>query len=620
MGILQSGSIEHPQVQLSNNLKHQISQRVWKKLYLPLFANSILDVLISTGMIIKMVCVLVVWLHLRAGVSRSAANTILQAFQFIISTMIQLIEAALCSYGINIKLPEFKLPHDLCSAYGQTFPEPDIIRTACCPSCFALYSAPIPLKCQWKESPRSCACNTDLWKSQNTSRGPKLVPRQLYTTQSFDSWLSFFLSRQIIEDALDESFCPAWRDLTGLFSTARHLVFGIYIDWFNPFTNKIAGKHASCGAIVLYCLNLPPHLRYLPENTFIVGLTPPPNAPDMITISHIIEPLIDSVLKYATPPGQRLPTFRHPAGVWFQIKVAPLISDIEASHKAGGFMAHAQVWLNTATKSGRKAQAQSTGVRWTPLHHLPYWDPVKHVLLGYMHNWQEGVLKHQLHVLWAIGPQEGSQNTGQGIDEEEQWTETDVSESASELDELHREAAEAEAAPLHQNPSFSSQHSGRSSTLSRTPTQDEPHPYAFDMQDEDDEVTGDPDYIPDTKEHFTFMDAQLQAIRNCISNVTLPTWAQQPPTNLGEPSHGKLKAHEYLMLFSCIFPLIIPEFWHSETMTNLQHQHLQSFHHLVAATNILSSFKTSNASADEYTGHYIQYRMLCCKMDYKMVE
>ena len=87
-----------------------------------------------------------------------------------------------------------------------------------------------------------------------------MVPRRLYSTQSFDSWLRFFLSRQIIEDALDESFrqrrnstaalggdmhdvhdSPAWRDLTGLFSTARHLVFGLYIDWFNPFTNKIAG-------------------------------------------------------------------------------------------------------------------------------------------------------------------------------------------------------------------------------------------------------------------------------------------------------------------------------------------------------------------------------------------
>jgi hypothetical protein len=34
---------------------------------------------------------------------------------------------------------------------------------------------------------------------------------------------------------------PTWSDLTGLFSTACYLVFGLYIDWFNSFTNKIAG-------------------------------------------------------------------------------------------------------------------------------------------------------------------------------------------------------------------------------------------------------------------------------------------------------------------------------------------------------------------------------------------
>ena len=120
--------------------------------------------------------------------------------------MIQLIEITLCSSGVYVKLSGLELPRDVRTAYKQNFSEPDIIRTACCPSCFALYSAPVPLKCQWKESPRSRPCNTDLWKSQNTSKGPKLIPRRLYSTQSFDSWLRFFLSRQVIEEALDESF------------------------------------------------------------------------------------------------------------------------------------------------------------------------------------------------------------------------------------------------------------------------------------------------------------------------------------------------------------------------------------------------------------------------------
>ena len=46
-------------------------------------------------------------------------------------------------------------------------------------------------------------------------------------------------------------------------------------------------------------------------------------------------------------------------------------------------------------------------------------------------------------------------------------------------------------------------------------------------------------------------------IQSCIHDVQLLTWVQRPPSNLGEPSHGKLKAHELLVLFSVIFPLVI---------------------------------------------------------------
>ena len=133
-----------------------------------------------------MVCIFAVWLHV--------ANTILRAMALIISITMQLVEASLRSSGILVNLSNFDIPRDVRTAYSLQFLEPDIIQTACCPTCFSLYSQPILWKCQWKETRRARPCNTDLWKERNTPHGLKMIPRRLYTTLSIDSWLKYFLS------------------------------------------------------------------------------------------------------------------------------------------------------------------------------------------------------------------------------------------------------------------------------------------------------------------------------------------------------------------------------------------------------------------------------------------
>lgn len=210
-------------------------------------------------------CTLTVWLHLKAGLSRSAANIVLSAISLILSTTLLLLKVSLLAAELNVTFPTVNIPSDVRTAYKHYFSEPEIDRTVCCPQCFSIFPgnySDIPKTCQWKASPWSRPCNTELWKTQNTQKGPKLVPKCLYSTQSFDAWLKHFLSRKVIDDGLHASFhqrnsrtpasfggdmhdvqdSPAWKDLHNSGDSPHKLIFGLYVDWFNTFTNKIAGK------------------------------------------------------------------------------------------------------------------------------------------------------------------------------------------------------------------------------------------------------------------------------------------------------------------------------------------------------------------------------------------
>jgi hypothetical protein len=214
--------------------------------------------------VVELCILLGAWLNLIVGVSRRHSSTFLKALGFILLAVLNLIFGVLQSAGFQTAAPTLRIPRDVRTVYQHGL-EPDITRTPCCPKCYKTYSLDeLPETCTWKKSKKANPCGAELWQQRRTRKGKiKNIPQSLYATQSFASWLHFFLGRAEIEDHLEQSYqknlqrqnaalggpmndiqdSPAWRSLGNFLLTPYNLVWSLYIDWFNPYTNKIAGMY-----------------------------------------------------------------------------------------------------------------------------------------------------------------------------------------------------------------------------------------------------------------------------------------------------------------------------------------------------------------------------------------
>ncbi|KAJ6452864.1 hypothetical protein C8R47DRAFT_1204264 [Mycena vitilis] len=550
-------------------------------------------------------CILLAgWLNLHVGISRVNSGIFLKALRLIIATTISLIFGVWRTAGFNTESPTVQIPQDIRTVYQHGLdPEIKVSRKSVTGENH-LDPTPVVLLC---------------------GRRPH-IEEQLEKTFQQDQARQNLPQPKIMTDVQDS---PAWRNLGNFVLTRYHLVFAYYIDWFNPFTNKIAGATVSCGAIIMYCLNLPIDTRFLLENVFVLGLIPI-GLPDVWTTSHILLAFAQMMREFAAP-GKILPTHRNPLGVPVAARMLTIIADLQAIRKVTGYMAvnatlfcnwcllklneiesldyrswelrssqtvaaQARAWFNATTLKLKTELSKASGVRWSPIHDIPKWDPVLHIILGWMHNWLEGILMRHLRVYWGIGRpkkvEKDVQNLGDLDDMEEHLSGSEMSASDSELEDLQQEQAHSDKMD-------------EGSDRSTTPTQETFMGFGADQhEDEDDD---DDDYLDfDVPGMFNFSSTELGAIRSCIKRIALPTWVARPPTNLGEAKHGKLKAYEYLILFTVIFPLIIPELWWNKG--NVEMALLQNFHNLIGCTKIVSSFSTTNVDAERFTGLFVKYR------------
>ncbi|KAH7872191.1 uncharacterized protein C8R40DRAFT_1053087, partial [Lentinula edodes] len=235
-------------------------------------------------------------------------------------------------------------------------------------------------------------------------------------------------------DIKDGSFIHTFRGHDGkLFLADRgsegRWLFLLHADFFNVEGNRIRGKTRSTGITSLVCLNLPLTMRNDPAWIFIPGLIQGKTEPDAKNAEHrhYWRLLIDEFSAGYSRGLQPYHTYRtHCNGQGlnervFRVAIAGVLMDFKAARPFAGFLdvtshhtcflckcwhrAHlgrtdyenwetaaveflkegAEAWCNAKTPKDREEVEFFYGTRYSELWRLPYWNPIKQLMVDPMH-------------------------------------------------------------------------------------------------------------------------------------------------------------------------------------------------------------------------------------------
>jgi len=104
---------------------------------------------------------------------------------------------------------------------------------------------------------------------------------------------------------------------------------------------------------------------------------------------------------------------------------------------------------------------------------------------------------------------------------------------------------------------------------------------------------------------------EVDALRADIQNMTTPSWLTSIPGNLGQPSHGKLKADQWRTLGTVYLPISLIRLWEkvvpNSDRSSRCHKMLITTLHLISAVIIASLRSTSREKAKLYLHHMSEY-------------
>src|SRR5271169_4972828 len=333
-------------------------------------AHHFKPVLQNVNPVLQVTLFMVTVCHILLGVSRRGCTFMLRMAQYII-------HLTLLRLGPNLSQGDEKLlsdipidPHATEKAFCLDN-KTTILAVCPNPNCHFTYEptfqgdSPIPIypdTCNHHEFKGGRKCGTSHLKPRCMNGHTIHLPIKPFIAFSFKDWLGGLLSRSGFEEKMDDAWAPLtnrWtpsKEMKDIFDAeilrnfkgfdGQHFgtsgneglyVFSLCMDYFNPLGNKQAGKKKSIGLISLVCLNLPPEMRYKPENMFLFGIIPGPSKPPLTCLNHYLRLLVDMLLEFWFTGIRFSRTHAYYYGRVVRCALVCVVSDLPAARKISGF-------------------------------------------------------------------------------------------------------------------------------------------------------------------------------------------------------------------------------------------------------------------------------------------
>ena len=216
-----------------------------------------------------------------------------------------------------------------------------------------------------------------------------------------------------------------------------HLGLMLNLDWFQPYEGTIY----STGVIYAAICNLPRSIRFKRENMLILGILPGPHEVSLHRINHYLAPIVDELVSLWN--GVTLNwTYENRGEKRIRAALILVSCDISAARKICGHVSalvschrcekHANYenrkhnfagmddmdewfiprnpnehcqnalgWRRCNSDAARKRFVKQTGVRWSELLRLPYFNPIRSTIIDPMHCLFLGITRWIIKQIWV---------------------------------------------------------------------------------------------------------------------------------------------------------------------------------------------------------------------------